>query len=128
MEKENVYCFIAGAAVSLLAVFVFSFCSGRGDGTDPQVTINTLAEQNAGAGASVTDSQKQLDGIGAGIAETESQLGVYADSAERIAEKSRDSKQLIERCIRLNQEATQLLRDIEQRNKEPAKEIKDKPG
>lgn len=118
MEKKNIYCFIAGLVLSLLAVFMFSWYtgSGRTDDSSTEVTVNDAIKQNAGAGAAVADGIRELDSIGEGIAATESQLGESAASADRIAVKSRESRQLIERCIELNRETKQLIADLERSN------------
>lgn len=121
MEKKNVYYFIAGLVLALLAIGLFSWYTagpGRGNDTSAEVTVNTALKQNAGAGAAVTDGIRELDGIREGVAATESQLGECATSAEHIAAKNHDSRQLIERCIELNRETKQLIEDLERSDKE----------
>ncbi len=120
MEKKNVYCLVIGAVLALLAIGVFSWYTAGtgGNDTSAEVTVNDAIKQNAGAGAAVADGIRELDGIREGVATTESQLGESAASAERIAVKNHDSRQLIERCIELNRETKQLIEDIERTNKE----------
>ena len=128
MEKKNIYCFIAGVILALLAFAVFSWYTGFGRGNDSsaEVTVNDAIKQNAGAGAAVNNSIRELDGIRTGITETESQLGESAASTDRIAAKSRNSRQLIERCLELNRDAKQLITDLEQSDKERSQESKNK--
>lgn len=128
MEKKNIYCIGIGVVLALLAVAVFCWYSGsgRGDDTSTEVTIDTLNQQNAGAGAAVAAASRELDGIGAGIIETESELGEYAASADRIAAKNHDSRQLVERCIKLNRETKRLLEDIERTNQAGPQESQNK--
>ena len=118
MEKKNIYCVIAGIVLALLAVGLFSWYtgSGRTDDSSTEVTVDTAIKQNAGAGAAVAAASGELDGIRTGITETESQLGESAASADRLAVKSRESRQLIERCIELNRETKQLIADLERSN------------
>ena len=118
MDKKNIYCVIAGIVLALLAIGLFSWYVGVGrtDDSSTEVTIDTALKQNAGAGAAVNDSIRELDGIRKGIIETESQLGESAASADRIAVKSRESRQLVERCLELNRETKQLIEDIERTN------------
>ena len=118
MDKKNIYCVIVGIVLALLAIGVFSWYTGDGrtDDSSTEVTIDTLNQQNAGAGAAVAAASGELDGIRTGITETESQLGESAASADRIAVKSRESRQLIERCIELNRETKQLIADLERSN------------
>ena len=60
MEKKNIYCIVIGVVLALLAVTVFCWYSGSGreDDTSTEVTIDTLNQQNAGAGAAVDDAAK----------------------------------------------------------------------
>ena len=118
MEKKNIYFVVAGIVLALLAVGLFSWYtgSGRTDDSSTEVTVDTAIKQNAGAGAAVAAASGELDGIRTGITETESQLGESAASADRLAVKSRESRQLIERCIELNRETKQLIADLERSN------------
>lgn len=128
MEKKNIYYFVAGVVLALLAFAMFSWYTGSGRGNDSstEVTVDTALKQNAGAGAAVADGAKQLDGIRTGIAAAEGKLGESAASADRIAVKSRNSGQLIERCIELNRDAKQLIADLERSDKERSQEGKNK--
>ncbi|MHC1718525.1 MAG: hypothetical protein AB9883_07720 [Acidaminococcaceae bacterium] len=119
MDKKNIYCVIAGIVLALLAIGLFSWYTGsggRGNDSSTEVAIDNATKQNAGAGAAVNDSIRELDGIREGVAATESQLRESAASADRIAAKNHDSRQLIERCLELNRETKQLIEDIERTN------------
>ena len=128
MEKKNIYFVVAGIVLALLAVGLFSWYtgSGRTDDSSTEVTVDTAIKQNAGAGAAVAAASGELDGIRTGITETESQLGESAASADRLAVKSRESRQLIERCIELNRETKQLITDLEQSNQTRSQEGQNK--
>ena len=128
MEKKNLYCFAAGIILALLAISLFGWYTGTGRGNDPsaEVAIDNAIKQNAGAGAAVNDSIRELDGIRKGVAATESKLGESAASADRIAAKNHDSRQLIERCLELNRETKQLIEDIERSNQARTQESNNK--
>ena len=125
MEKKKYY-IVAGVAALALAVYVFW---GRGATVhDILNRIDGITANNVGAGKAVDSAKQDIGDIGNELGTASGRLGEYAKSAHDIAGEIKDSREIAKRSLELNRRAKQILEDIEQRNKEPAKEKKDKPG
>ena len=125
MEKKNIYSILA---VVLLVIAGYMFC---GNGTSIHAIldrIDGITANNERAGAAVDSAKHNVGDVGNELGAVSDRVGDYAKSAYCIASQIADSREITQRSIELNRRAKQILEDIEQRNKEPAKEIKDKPG
>lgn len=125
MEKKNYY-IIAGIIAVALAVYVF--WGGGATVHDIINRIDGITANNVGAGKAVDSAKQDVGDVGNELGAVSGRVGGYAKSAHDIADEIKDSRELAQRSLEFNRRAKQILEDIEQRNKEPAKAGKDKPN
>lgn len=123
MEKKNYY-IIVGIIAAALAVYVFW---GRGAAVhDILNRIDGITANNVGAGKAVDAAKQDVGDVGNELGAVSNQVGEYAKSAHGIAGEIKDSREIAKRSLELNRRAKQILEAIEQRNKEPAAQGKEK--
>lgn len=82
--------------------------------------IDGITANNVGAGKAVDSAKQDIGDVGNELGAVSGRVGEYAKSANGIASEIKDSRELAQRSLELNRRAKQILKDIEQRNKEPA--------
>jgi len=123
VEKNKYYIIVCIFAVAL-AVYVL--CSGGATFHDILNRVDGITANNVGAGKAVDSTQQSVGDIRNELGTVSNQVGEYAKSAHGIAGEIKDSREIAKRSLELNRRAKQILEAIEQRNKEPAAQGKEK--
>lgn len=124
MEKKKYYIVIAGIIAGALAVYVL--CSGGATFHDILNRIGGITANNVGAGKAIDSAKQDVGDVGNELGTVGGRVREYSKSAHDIAGEIKDSRKLAQRSLELNRRAKQILKEIEQRNKEPAAASKDK--
>lgn len=116
---------VVGIILVLCSVCYHLLGSGSsGDGAanrnDVDRTVQSIKDDNQGAGTAIDTAGQQIEAAGADIARADRDAVRAAAIAKQRAETVAECRNLLEQCKQNNRRAEQILAEIERANKAPA--------